>query len=97
MNQKDIENLRLLANNTKHLIEMIMARLCREARETGHDMASVVHEGVSYGNRSLNERWYSYCKKCVYDIDLDCIHTDKGEDKIYIKHTGKGRKCPGTQ
>lgn len=98
MNQKDIESLRLLANNTAHLIELIMARLCREAREIGHEMAACANVSATLRmNGAICQQWYTYCKKCVYDIDLDCIPTELGEEKIYIKHTGKAKKCPSAK
>jgi hypothetical protein len=97
MTPKDIENLRLLANNTEHLILMVMTRLKREADERGHDMSEPYWAGANIGNhyKLTRQVWDMYCRKCVYEIDLDCATTKLGIDDIRIKHSGGGQKCLG--
>jgi hypothetical protein len=98
MSPKDIDNLRLLANNTEHLILMVMGRLKREAEEQyGHDISEPYWTGAQGNAPGYSQQWDMYCRKCVYEIDLDCIHTDGGEDKIYIKHSGGNKKCAGNK
>ena len=95
MSPEEIEKLRPLANSIDHLIEMVMERLVARARENKHDMPSPHREGGLNGAIHPSLRWYSYCRKCVYDIDLDCFISSSGEDKIYVKHTGEVNPCPG--
>jgi len=82
LNYDDIEKLRPLANNTKHLIEIILNKMKKEANAIGHDM-SVSFEDPYYGIWVLD----TYCKKCAYEIEIELLLTDTKKEQIYVKET----------
>jgi hypothetical protein len=80
MNNDDIEKLRPLANNTKHLMKIILEKMKKQANDAGHEI-SIGLEDIYYDGWAIE----SYCKKCAYQIEIILITTDKKEEKIYVK------------
>jgi hypothetical protein len=89
MNNDDIEKFRPLANNTKHLIQIILEKMTKEACEIGHEMSGKFQEFYNFGGQGVV---YSYCKYCAYEIEIELITTDKKEEKIYVKEIAALKK-----
>jgi len=83
LNIDEIEKLRPLANNTKHLITIILDKMIKEGNNAGHEMfvsdIDYFYDQVSF---------YAYCKTCTYEIEIYFFEADIEKQRIYVKETG---------
>jgi hypothetical protein len=82
MNNNDIEKLRPLANNTRHLIEIILEKMIKVANDAGHEMSDNFKE---INNFYKSGTVYSYCKNCTYEIEIEFFDTNSKKERIYVK------------
>lgn len=96
MNNDDIEKLKLLANNSDHLVKIIMDKMIKEANEENeHQMCVPFGYGDANGNLFC-EGLSSYCEKCVYQISIQ-VEVDElnKTEKIRIMEGNITFNCMG--
>ena len=87
----ELEKLKLLANDSNHLAELLIQKKLKEAQDLyGHTM-TVVYKDYMMG---FFRNFYSYCNNCSYEILIEIIPTDKIGDRLYTyEEEAKKRFC----
>ena len=91
MDNNDLEKLKLLANNTEDYLKALLIKLRNNAIDNKHDMSNF--------HRELGTNYSAYCKKCIFEIDVDYIYIVgkfgkiASSEKVYVDLTTVDQKC----
>lgn len=92
MSNKDLEKLKILANNTNDYINALLIKLKNIAIENKHDMTDFTIESWMYHVTNKRESYRSHCRLCVFEIEVENIDTNS-DNKIYFDALKIDQKC----